>query len=258
MRFARENCREIIQLSPGPHPLQEPEVEHYFKAMSNQLQLGQGKSWSIGGGLYAAIDPLQSGKFAQGEAWMLLKIKVPEKMRYLDSRPARVQEIVLRITHDTKLSQEFYQFLKREKIMLIAFEWDVSAFAECRSALPLPQQKIAFSFPNPDAFQKLEINFFSSELETKPSAEKKSAYAEILALGRVANWKLNTQGEPQKARDLVQGQFSANVLTEAWAKYLHSYPSVFDREKLKRQLQKLKAETFACSSLHGEEWTFPQ
>ena len=200
----------------APVELHPSEAETYFKSMSNLMSTRPNK-WSVGGGLYAAVDPIQSSIYG-GIPWFLLKIDIPASIRYLDIRPfdgfVFSSEFVhhwfkdellsgewkmfrvgknsyyiemSKLLNNPQLKQIFIQAFQELKIDFITYFWSKHTIQRC---LELSEgQKIGFNFVNSSFLTRIpknSLSIFTENLEVLPVSEKFQAYQKIRELSNAS------------------------------------------------------------------------
>ena len=264
----------------GPVPLHPKEAIAYFQILSGQYQSKDKWWWMAGNGLYAGIDPLQSLSYL-GDPGFLLQIRVPGGTTYLDTRDIGINFhepsgsmrslSFVKFADYPDLQPRIAKFIRIHQIPLIAYEWNV-AMARSDSHSPeynfcnlLSDYETAFEFVDASLAPKLTFTTFTQNLGANPSAEKLSAYANLLKKFLAARWldpSLYQENETIQAWNITQSKKMMDQLRENGFKmhrenfmkdwFVPVQENVFqeiqkfDSEAQKNVVHQLKKETFQC------------
>jgi len=154
----------------GAVPFQSQVYQEYFKALTTQYEDNSGTEWHFGkGGMYAAIDPVQSGDYA-GIPPVLLEITIKAGARYLNQREYPPSDNLnvsgSYITQKIRdQDPQVKKILKELNIIFISFPWRVSAFSMCAESVltTRPDFRLAVWLMNPSALDNL-IKFVGTHL----------------------------------------------------------------------------------------------
>ena len=257
-----EGCAAVIDLKTGnglngylyPAKLNEPESEKYFKAMTGQFAYFGGEWNMVRGGLYAAVDPLQSIGYGN-DPWFALQINIPKGMKYLDLRKIDTTTILGTESSHSELDihhrQRIVALLKKYHVAMFAYSWKLSAMPVCTALQNLTDDNgsIAFNLVNPEIFPEIKIQTFVSTIEKNPTIDKKIAYELYLKKILVGSYaQTDASTASASPPDLDNNSFPK---LQYWVHLLKiSLPGPQEITDLLKQIQ---TETFMCDPHHPEE-----
>ena len=268
-----DGCQEIIDLKRNGQydaavELNPPEVKTYFKSLTAMFAAHQEKNWNMGGGLYAAVDPIQSITYAHGN-WFLLEITLPIGTKYLDAR-----KVSVRVPYSTSFDRKLEAFMNSDiaidaiaslGVDAIAYGWNNYSQRICNGDSFLPST--AFNLISPEAFSKFKINLFTENVRRLSAGQSEEPYRNILERAMSIDWiiKNDTVVSGNDLSDTYKMILTVPVdglgipeIFEAWKETIAV--SSYSNQEKKDILGRARASTFGCSvdSKHQEESLPPE